>query len=44
MTGLVWFNKAQDDGLHHQDWKLKGRAVTAFRKAAERSRSSRSSS
>ncbi len=44
LTGLVWFDKAQHDGLHHQDWQLTGSALAAFRKAAERSRSSRSSS
>ncbi len=38
LTGLVWFNKFQDDGPHHQDWLLKGRALTAFRKAAKSSR------
>jgi hypothetical protein len=34
LVGLVWFNKAQNDGPHHQDWLLRGRALAAFRKAA----------
>lgn len=37
LTGLVWFNKAQRDGPHHQDWLLKGSALAAFRKAAKNS-------
>jgi hypothetical protein len=31
--GLVWFDKAQDDGIYHQDWRLEGdfRAEAVFR-------------
>jgi mannan endo-1,4-beta-mannosidase len=31
--GLVWFDKAQDDGVYHQDWRLEGdfRAEAVFR-------------
>jgi mannan endo-1,4-beta-mannosidase len=38
LTGLVWFNKKQDNGLHHQDWLLTGSALAAFREAAKSSR------
>ena len=38
LTGLVWFNQAQHNGLHHQDWQLKGRVLAAFSKAARNSR------
>lgn len=37
LTGLVWFNEPQHNGLHHQDWQLKGRALAAFSKAARNS-------
>jgi len=36
LTGLVWFNEAQDSGLHHQDWLLHGRVLAAFRSAVKR--------
>ena len=31
--GLVWFDKAQDDGIYHQDWRIEGdfQADRAFR-------------
>jgi hypothetical protein len=31
--GLVWFDKKQDDGILHQDWRLEGDAPAeaAFR-------------
>jgi glycosyl hydrolase family 26 len=31
--GLVWFDKKQDDGIYHQDWRLEDdqRALLAFR-------------
>jgi hypothetical protein len=33
MLGLVWFNKAQHDGIRHQDWRLEENpaAEAAFR-------------
>lgn len=37
LAGLVWFNEAQDSGLHHQDWLLQGRVLAAFRKAVKSS-------
>jgi mannan endo-1,4-beta-mannosidase len=35
LLGLVWFDRAQDDGLYHQDWRLEGNpaGLAAFRKA-----------
>jgi mannan endo-1,4-beta-mannosidase len=35
LLGLVWFDKAQNRGLYHQDWRLEGHpaAVAAFRRA-----------
>ncbi len=36
VTGLVWFDQAQDEGVYHQDWRLEDSpaALAAFRKAA----------
>ena len=33
MLGLVWFDKVQDNGIYHQDWRIEGNfpAVAAFR-------------
>lgn len=35
LLGLIWFDKAEDDGQYHQDWRLEGHPalVNAFRKA-----------
>jgi hypothetical protein len=35
LLGLVWFDKTQHDGLHHQDWRIEGdqAAIAAFRRA-----------
>jgi hypothetical protein len=34
LLGLVWFDKGQRDGSHHQDWRLEGHpwAIAAFRR------------
>jgi hypothetical protein len=34
LLGLVWFDVAQHDGVHHQDWRIEGHpsAVQAFRR------------
>jgi hypothetical protein len=31
--GLVWFDKDQDQGIYHQDWRIEGDqpAIAAFR-------------
>jgi hypothetical protein len=36
--GLVWFDKAQNDGIDHQDWRLEGNAAAeaAFRLGVSR--------
>ncbi len=36
LLGLVWFDRAQHQDVHHQDWRLEGRpdAIAAFRRAA----------
>jgi hypothetical protein len=38
LLGLVWFDQAQDNGIHHQDWRLEGHsaAIAAFRRQLER--------
>jgi hypothetical protein len=35
-TGLVWFDKRQNRGIHHQDWRLEDNpaAVALFRRQA----------
>lgn len=35
MLGLVWFDKSQNQGIHHQAWRLEGHPaeVASFRKA-----------
>jgi hypothetical protein len=37
LLGLVWFDKAQNDGPYKQDWRLEGdpAAIAAFRKGAD---------
>ena len=36
LTGLVWFDKRQNRGIHHQDWRLEDNpaAVALFRREA----------
>jgi len=38
LLGLVWFDQAQYDGLHHQDWQLEGHraAIATFRRQLAR--------
>lgn len=38
LTGLVWFDQKQDQGIYHQDWRLSDdpAALAAFRAAAGR--------
>jgi hypothetical protein len=40
LLGVVWFDKAQQGGIHHQDWRLEDdpAALAAFRAAARSSR------
>jgi hypothetical protein len=35
LLGFVWFDRAQADGLYHQDWRLEGHpaGLAAFRHA-----------
>jgi mannan endo-1,4-beta-mannosidase len=37
LLGLIWFDKAQHNGVHHQDWRLEGHpaAITSFRSAVQ---------
>jgi len=37
LLGLVWFDRAQHEGLHHQDWRLEDNpaAMAAFRRASK---------
>lgn len=37
LAGLIWFDKAQDNGNYHQDWRLENdpAALAAFRAAAK---------
>jgi hypothetical protein len=36
LLGLIWFDKAQDNGPYHEDWQLEGNAAAtrAFRRQA----------
>jgi mannan endo-1,4-beta-mannosidase len=38
LLGLVWFDQAQHDGIHHQDWRLEGHraAIAIFRRQLAR--------
>jgi mannan endo-1,4-beta-mannosidase len=38
LLGLVWFDKAQHDGIHHQNWRIESNpaALKAFRAALRR--------
>jgi hypothetical protein len=38
LVGLVWFDMAQDRGIHHQDWRIEGHpdAEAAFRRGLAR--------
>jgi hypothetical protein len=35
LLGLVWFDRAQDQGIHHQDWRLENNpaAIASFIRA-----------
>lgn len=37
IVGIIWFDKAQDAGVYHQDWRLENdpAALAAFKKAAQ---------
>jgi hypothetical protein len=38
LLGLVWFDQAQHDGPHYQDWRLEGHrvAIATFRRQLAR--------
>ena len=40
LLGVVWFDQAQHDGIHHQNWRLEDApaALAAFRSAVKRYR------